>query len=328
MRSSRLLVGLSIWFAVAAVEWHGFAQPPQGQAPPQIKPGAAPPQSTASSPAAIAESIRRSAASFVAAYNARDARALAESYTADGEFVMEDGTAISGRAALERGFKAIFDSSPEAQISMTVESVQPLAANSVVEEGFVETRTSTASPPTASRYMAVHVLEGSRWLVAWSRDFPADDTQAKGIAELHRLQWMVGDWISETEAAVTRINCRWAGNRRYLEQTFSIRSTGRAAVSGTTRIGWDPLTRQITTWTFDSAGGYSKARWTPVEQTWVVKSQGVTAGGHVSSATAILKPIDDQTISWESRDRADDGPRAINTMAVILKRRAPPPAVE
>ena len=54
------------------------------------------------------------------------------------------------------------------------------------------------------------------------------------------------------------------------------------------RIGWDPLTKQIKSWVFDSEGGYGDALWTRKGNQWVIKSTGVLPDGRTASATHVL----------------------------------------
>ena len=56
------------------------------------------------------------------------------------------------------------------------------------------------------------------------------------------------------------------------------------------RIGWDPLTKQIKSWVFDSEGGYGDEFWTRKGNQWVIKSTGVLPDGRTASATHVLTP--------------------------------------
>ena len=50
----------------------------------------------------------------------------------------------------------------------------------------------------------------------------------------------------------------------------------------TQRIGWDPLTKQIKSWVFDSEGGYGDGLWTRKGNQWVIKSTGVLPDGRIA----------------------------------------------
>jgi uncharacterized protein (TIGR02246 family) len=311
----------AIGVAVSAL---AVAQTPAGRKG-QRKSAAAPKQSPAR-PAETAEAAaRRSAQAFVAAYNAHDASAVADGFAADAEFVGEDGLPVRGREAIRRHFESTFKRFSDARIAIEVDTIQEIAPNAVVEEGRLEFRSAADALPRANRYVAVHVLHEGRWLVSRVRDIPGTDSGPSARDALRALEWLVGDWVEETEQAYVRLSCHWTDDGNYLLQEFTIRLTGQVTVTGSTRIGWDPLAGEVRSWTFDSSGGFSDARWTPDSGDWLVKSRGVTYSGRLSAATALLKKIDEQTFTWQSRDRLEPRLLPTETDVVVFKRRAPLP---
>ncbi|MGQ0635302.1 MAG: SgcJ/EcaC family oxidoreductase [Planctomycetaceae bacterium] len=315
------------WLLAVGVTAAGLAlaQPPAGRKEQRKAPAAKaePAVRTTETPEAA---VRHSAQAFVAAYNAHDAAAVAQGFAADAEFVGEDGLPIRGREAIQRHFAATFARFPDARISIEIESIQSIAPNAVVEEGRVEFRPEADRLPLTNRYSAVHVQQQGRWLLSRVRDFPVSGDRPTARDALPALDWLVGDWVEETEAAYVRLSCRWVDGRNYLLQEFKIRMTDQPTVTGSTRIGWDPLAQEVRSWTFDSSGGFSNARWTPAPGGWLVKSQGVTHSGRLAAATTLLKKIDGQTFAWESRDRLEPRWLPTSTDAVVFKRRAPPAA--
>lgn len=264
--------------------------------------------------------IRASAVRFSDAYNAHNAKVVAAGFTVGAEFVTEDGSTLRGREALERHFAAVFSESPQVHVELKVDSVRRLAAAAAIEEGTVTLTRAPGEQPTKSRYMAVHVLDAGGWLVALVRDEAARNS---GLAE---LDWMVGDWMDESEGALILTSCRRAAEENQLLQEFTIRRPGEAAASGTTRVARDPQTGQIRSWTFDSRGGRSEALWSRAPgNAWVLKSRGVNAAGRVFSATAVLRKIDADTMTWESRDRVEGGVLSPDFGPVTVKRRPPAP---
>ena len=91
------------------------------------------------------------------------------------------------------------------------------------------------------------------------------------------------------------------------------------------RIGWDPLTRQLKSWTFDVDSGYSEGLWTRIEDEWVVKIHGVNAEGEATSAVSVFRYIDEDTMSWRSYDRTVGGQPADDVPENIIKRHPPAP---
>lgn len=270
--------------------------------------------------------VNASAKSFAEAYNRHDAKAIAAGFTTSAEFVTEEGTVLHGREAIEQHFAAVFTDVPDSRVALRVEAVRVIADNVVVEEGTVSSVSNGDALPEHSRYVAVHVKQEGRWLVARTRDFPHDSDVNSNYDHLRGLEFLVGDWMGEGENILTRTSCQWIDDRNFLLQEFTVEVSARMAVKGTTRIGWDPQLKQVRSWTFDSQGGLSEGVWTHVGDEWLLKTRGVTHLGHSSSSTTILRRIDASTLQWESRDRVDGVGLTTNIKPILVKRRPPPPA--
>jgi hypothetical protein len=74
-------------------------------------------------------------------------------------------------------------------------------------------------------------------------------------------------------------------------------------MSGSQRIGWDPVKRQFKSWVFDSEGGFVEAYWTRDGNQWVVKAEGVQQNGKPASATNIITRLGKDRIGWQSVNR-------------------------
>lgn len=297
-----------------------------GKAPPKAATKAAPPAVQPARPEADAEkAVRKAADEFVTAYNSRDAKTIAAEFTTDAEFIDELGQVTRGRDAIERHFASVFAEAPEAKIKVMVETVRVIGPNIAVEEGTTEASASADAPGDTSRYVALHVLQEGKWLIAHVRDFPAESEPSSAHERLKPLQWMIGDWVDESPEVLIQSSCRWAGGNNFLLQEFKGRVGRQLATSGTMRIGWDPLTKQIRSWTFEGNGGFGEALWTGSGDAWTLKSRGVTADGRTTTATTIMKRIDEQTITWESRDRIVGDEALDDVGPYTVKRRAPAP---
>ena len=328
MRLKSLVVFAAVAGLVALVV--AAAQNEKSQPATKPRPGAAPkPEPKASSgktgekeaEAAINESARR----FVAAYNRHDAKAIAAGFTATAEFVTEDGTVIRGREAIERHLMAVFAEAPKAQLELKVEATRLVTSNVAIEEGRVERTASPGAAVESSQYVAVHIHQDGTWLLARARDFPADAEVRTNYEHLRELEWLVGEWIQEDEGSLVATACKWVDRRNFLLQEFTIRIGNLDPITGSTRIGWDPQSQQIKSWTFDSDGGYSEALWSRGESRWVLKARGVTHSGKNFSGTSIVRQVDAGTMSWESHDRIEGGVVAPDRPPIIIKRRPPPP---
>ena len=280
---------------------------------------------TAAADDADERAIRAGAEAFAKAYNAHDAKGLAALFALKAEIIDEDGGLTRGREAIEKEFAALFEKHPKATMQIDVDSIRVLTTNIAVEEGLVRSAPASGEADSVSSYVAVHVKVDGKWVVASVRDFEAPPGDLTPHERLEDLAWMVGDWIDESPDATVATSCRWDDSGNFLLQDFSVQIEGRKAMSGTMRIGWDAVARQIRSWVFDSHGGYSEGFWLRDGNTWVVKARGGTATGESASAVNVFRFVDNDTMAWRSYDRVVDGERVDDIDEYIVKRRAPAP---
>ena len=220
--------------------------------------------------------IRGAVEAFAQAFGKGDAKALAGLFTEDGEAVDPDGESIQGREALEGHYAGRFADAPGGRIEPGVESIKSLAPGVATVAGRSRVLASDGSEAGAARFSATFVERDGKWLVASLRELP--DKAAGNYERLKELEWMVGQWVEETEEAVVVTSVAWSENKSYLLRTFDIRVKGKPALTGTQRIGWDPLTRQIKSWVFDDQGGYGDGLLSRAATRRVVKANGVRPG--------------------------------------------------
>jgi uncharacterized protein (TIGR02246 family) len=279
-----------------------------------------------SAPAGAAEdekAIRATISAFAQAFQNGDAAAIAQLFTEDAEAVDADGASIQGRAALQDHYAARFDSDPGIKLGTAVESVKMIAPGVARETGRTAEYAADGKLTDTTRYTAIHVLRDGQWLIASVRETPDHDlTPADHLKE---LEWLIGDWVEETEDAVVVTSINWTDDKCFLMRTFEVRVKGKAELKGTQRIGWDPLTEQIKSWVFDNRGGYSDGLWMHSGNQWVVKSMGVRPDGRVATATQVLTYINNDTLRWKSIDRTLGSDIAYDIDEVVMVRRPPRP---
>jgi uncharacterized protein (TIGR02246 family) len=271
------------------------------------------------------KTVRASAETFTKLYNAHDAKALAVLFAPKAEMIDEDGQVVRGREAIEKGFSSVFQQHPKAAMQVDVESVRVLTPSLAIEEGLARSKDSPDGPEDITVYVAIHVKVDGKWLLACVRDWDAPPESLSPHDHLMELEWLVGEWIEESPAAVVHTKCQWHDNGSFLMQEFNIHIGGDIAMSGTLRIGWDAVARQFRSWVFDSKGGHAGGLWLRDGDEWIVKSQGATAAGETASSTNIYRLIDKDTIGWRSTDRVMDGERQGDIEEIIMKRRPPLP---
>lgn len=241
----------------------------------------------------------------VKAFNAGDAAALGGMFLETGELVDEAGTVHTGKAAITELFAGFFGKFPKATLEMVVDSARPVGDTLAVEEGL--RRITTADGGDAQvRYVAVRSKQGDRWPIASYREF-ADDPQPTPGEMLQSASWIVGDWVDESPDGRTAISFRWSDDGNYLIGDYTMSAAGAGESTSTQRIGWDAVTGQIRSWTFDDDGGFTEGRWDATEEGWVVKSEATMPDGTSGSATLLITVKDADHFVVRGTDRIVGG---------------------
>lgn len=265
--------------------------------------------------------IRASVEEFAKAYNAHDAKAVAELFLPQAQIVDENDITIQGRENIQNLFADVFAESPETTINIEIESIRFIGTSLAVETGTTTTVPPAGQSPEVGRYSVLHILKDGKWSMGVVRDIPAEPTHRD---HLESLSWLVGDWIDESRDGVVRTSCRWADNHSFLLQEITILQSNQETMKISQRIGWDPLAKQFKTWIFDSEGGYGESRWTPTETGWLIKATSVNSDGTTASATNHIEPVGFDRYVFRSVDRVS-GNEILPPVQVTVVRRPPLP---
>ncbi|MEK6258559.1 MAG: SgcJ/EcaC family oxidoreductase [Planctomycetota bacterium] len=274
--------------------------------------------------AADEAAIRQTGDTYEKAYDAGDAKSIAAHFTTDAEYVDEQGNVYQGHEAIEAAMTAHFAENPGCQIEINIDSLRFVSAGVAVEDGTTAVTPKDDADPIYSRYTAVHVKTNGKWLAASVRDHaPKDRRQHR--AQLQQLGWLRGDWVDEDDDSVVLFSCEAVDGGNFLLRKFTIQIAGQEAMSGTQRIGWDPLTGKLRAWIFDSEGGYAEGSWHRDDDRWVLQSTGVTADGQTASGTSIYTLVNEHTMTWQLVDHEIAGVQLPDSELVTIVRRAPLP---
>ena len=292
---------------------------------------AAQPPVPATAPAGAADrpedraAILANDAAFTKAFNAGDAVALAATFTEDAEVVDEENLSLEGRAAIVERLTAYFTSTPGAKISLTNDSLKFLGAESALSRGRAKVILPDGGDAETTRFTVIFVKRDGKWLQANSRD--ERDETVTSEERLKALDWLVGDWVSESHDSLVSWSCDWADNKSFLLLSFTVHLAGKPAMTGTQRIGWDPLHRQFRSWVFDSEGGYGEGHWSNEGERWLIKASGVQHDGRPASATQVLTRMNKDMIRWTSVDRTVAGKIVPDVVEFTMVRKPPNPSV-
>ena len=282
----------------------------------------APPAKTDAAVSPDEQAIRKGVVAFVEQYNGHKADALTALFATDARIIFRDGTEVNGRDEIKQAFEEAFSTSPKGSISVVVDSIRFLTPDVAVEEGSTNMFPDGDTLTARSRYTVVHLKKDGRWLMQSVRVVEEESLSAYG--ELQSLEWLLGEWIDEGRTETVEATFRWDDNKSFLLEEFQVVREGAVVLKGTQRIGWDPQAKQIRSWTFDSAGGFGDAVWTPVGDAWVVKAKAVTADGTSASATRTLTQAAKDRVIWTATDRLA-GDERLDDLAVTMVRKPPQP---
>ena len=309
--------------------FRGFVQAQQAQVQPvQAKqPGAKPagaPKSTKAEAAQekASQDVLDNAKLFTEAFNRHDAKAIAALCTDDCEFIERDGSTLRGRDDIEEEFRETFAASPKARISLSLDSIRLVTPDVAIEQGKTIHFPDGVTATIESKYEVTHVKKGDRWLMAQGRSYDADVLTP--YEYLRDLEWLVGDWVDESSDSVVETSYRWNDNKSFLLQEFTVRVKGQKVVSGSQRIGWDPLTKHIKAWVFDGDGGYGESLWSNVDDSWVISAKVVRSDGKIVTARHHLTRTGADRMAYQSVHRLA-GDERLPDMAVTVVRKAPAP---
>ncbi len=250
--------------------------------------------------------IREMGSQYVAAFNKRDAKALAEYWSDEAVYTNRlTGERVIGREAIAEQFTELFADGAEVKLEVAVDSIDFISPNVALEKG-VATFVAAEEDPERIPYSAVYVNRGGKWLLDRVTDDPQPETPSH-YEKLKPLEWMIGSWIDQGEAGAVRAECHWTKNKNFITRSFTISLEGQIDLSGIQIIGWDAGEKRIRSWTFDSDGGFAEASWSNQGNQWYAIKKGKTADGKAVSAVNVMTYVDENTFKLKAVQRAVDG---------------------
>ncbi len=269
------------------------------------------------------ELFRASATRFENAFNTQNPKAIAAQFLENAEVVDESGQVVQGRALIETRFAESFKNFPQAQIKIEITSVRRLSPEVAVEDGVSTITLDPTEPASRNAYSVVHVKREGQWLFASVKDFPAEPLITPHD-HLQDLAWLVGHWVDESDHSRVETTCEWSDDQNYLLQHYRVKTRSGQEMQGVQRIGYDPLRRTIRAWAFDRNGTFVESNWTPIDETWVIKAEGVTSAGEAAFATRVLTRISSDAYRIDSVSQLV-GKQSLPDSSVVVVRRPPTP---
>ncbi len=250
------------------------------------------------------KAIATAVEAYVEAFNARDADKLAQCWAEQATYALPDsGETLVGRQAIRDMFAGMFTASESPGLSVIIENVRFITPDVAVESGRSAMKQADGTVEE-SRYSAIHVKQGDRWVLDSIHDVAETAAvQEHATTPLAELGWMVGEWADESEGSTSETTCQWTTNNSFLTRTFRIAAPGTDVFEGTQVIGWDPIAGELRSWVFDSDGGYAEGAWKRKGDSWVVDSTGFAPDGRPVRSVQVYTYVDANAFTWQSFGR-------------------------
>jgi uncharacterized protein (TIGR02246 family) len=249
--------------------------------------------------------VRQSAEAFKEAFTKNDAAAVAALWLPDGEYVDESGTAISGRAEIQKRYEAFFKEHPKAHMQVWIDSIRFLGPNLAFEEGTTRLIEPPIGATSSGHYTVLYSKQDGNWMMASVRDLESKDISK--YDDLKVLEPLIGKWTVTNGDARVEMDVDWVENRSFLRRIYHTYRGNELISNGLEIIGIDPEIGEISSWQFVDDGALGQNVWRPDGKGWRIEAKGTTADGKPTAAVNVLTPTDNDTFTWHSINRSLDG---------------------
>ena len=179
--------------------------------------------------------LAENAASFIAAFNGRDAETLAGLFLPAGEIVLASGEVIATQEEILAHYTEVFSDEGQPEAAVDAGSVRFVAEDLAMEDGTFHLTYDTGEV-SSHEYIAVHSRqEDGSWLIASLKDIAGDNSLPD--EKLPALSWLIGDWLIEYEGSDTWISFDWSQSGPYIDARALTEAAGETGTMATMRIG-------------------------------------------------------------------------------------------
>jgi len=296
---SRLLKRITVYFLFALFSEVLVAQPTSSSVPDEE------------------QGIRDVVVAYEEAWNKGDTAAVIALWVPDGQFIDDAGNEYSIKDLVERKISPAIPATEPPELDVNIKEVQLVTPRVAVVEGTTELMGDTNRTIRRTRYSAILVRQDNKWLLANVHQLEAISIPTSN--PLQELQWMIGQWMGTKGDTDIYSRVERSEGGQFITRVFEVSEAGDRKLSGTQIIGWDPRTRQIKSWFFDSDGSLGEGRWEKYDKDWIVSVTGVLRDGRSVAATNVYTPIDQNNILMQSlRVRIGDETKP-NTETYIVR---------
>jgi uncharacterized protein (TIGR02246 family) len=255
----------------------------------------------------------------IQAFNNLDAAAIAANWTADGEYIRNDGEPIRGREEIRKGYAEFFKTlKGKPKVEAQVDGLRFTSADTAVSEVTLRLKNEEGQPIASSWRNTLLVREGGQWKVAIAQEWDRDDGLDVSLKE---LEWLIGTWHVASKDREVTTTYEWDEHKAFIRGKYTVKEKDKVVEAGTQMIGKDNAAGAIHSWVFQSDGGFGDGVWTRDGKKWTVDFSGITPNGQELTATAIYIHVDANTYTWQSVDQAVDGEPIPDTQPVKVTKK-------
>src|SRR5262245_28045996 len=231
--TQHFLIGLALFgaltpFSYAQTSVRLLAGPAQVQSPPVQSRPASTAAPAPSATTAAENAVRATLDAYVAAYNRKDAAKLVELFTPDGTLIDSENAATRGREAIAQEFSEGFAERSSYTLQTKVDSVRLITPDVAQAEGtarLVAPREATI----ANQFVVLLARQGDAWKIVEIREYAAPAESVPPYERLKELEWMVGEWVDESEDVQVSSTARWGMGKGFLVRDYSVQIKGEPA---------------------------------------------------------------------------------------------------
>lgn len=257
---------------------------------------------------------------YIDAFNHKDYNKMASFWAEDATLQNPiTGETAEGRSEIEDYFKHKFENNQNEKILKTNENITLTnseeatikAAFQISEENEVK---------IAGKILIDFVKEDDgKWYILKYREFEKMDPVSH-FEKLEKLNWLVGNWIDESDDVEIHSNWSWDKNKNFLTERFTMKVLDENEFEGFQIFGWDPAQEKIHVWMFDSDGGFGNGTMTEEHNHWYVSMVFTLPDGQIGSSTNIYEKLDDDSYTFSSIARDIEGTVLPNVGPYEIKR--------
>jgi ketosteroid isomerase-like protein len=266
--------------------------------------------------------IRATASEYATAASSGNVDVMRRMWTPEADYIDASGQRSKARELLRREAASpskVGTRSATAWSQAPSSTLRLVTPDVAIEDGAVDIGVSHDGGALTGRFTAVWVKRDGRWLLDSLRE--AISQTATANDQLQSLSWLLGEWAGVVGDQAILVSADWSDAGSYIVRKFVVHGGGNQVVTGTERIGWDPVSGEIVSWTFDSQGGHSESRWKRDGEQWSVESTKVMSDGKKATSTSVYTPGDGTAFSW-AVSRANVADERMPPVRIEFKRAA------